>query len=88
MVNLVNCRMLLESAAELNKLPQQWLEVMLAHIQRSGQSRDDIVRRSAGIPCAFVALFAAEPTGHPKTLLQRGKLRCILQVHPFLRLRA
>ena len=71
--NLLACRLLLESSPELNKLPQEWLNFMLAYVQRSGQSRDDIVRRSAGTPCAFVALFAAEPTGHPKTLLQIGK---------------
>lgn len=41
-------------------------------MQRPGQSRDDIVRRSAGLPAAFVALFTAEPTGHPKTLLYTG----------------
>ena len=68
----VCCRMLLESAPELNQLPQLWLQTLLAHVQRPGQSRDDIVRRSSGIPFAFVALFAAEPTGHPKTLLATG----------------
>lgn len=51
---------------------------MVAYVQRPGQSRDDIVRRSAGTPCAFVALFAAEPTGHPKTLLRIGK-QCLDQ---------
>lgn len=67
------CRMLLEASPQLNSLPQQWLHHLLAHMQRPGQSRDDIVRRSAGLPAAFVAVFAAEPTGHPKTLLQHGR---------------
>lgn len=31
-----------------------------------GQGRDDIVRRSAGLPFAFVALFLAEPVGSHK----------------------
>ncbi|KAL0033537.1 hypothetical protein WJX79_002523 [Trebouxia sp. C0005] len=48
-------------------------------MQRPGQSRDDIVRRSAGLPAAFVALFTAEPTGHPKTLLYTG-MRELLRV--------
>ncbi len=66
------CRILLEASPELNRLPQLWLTHMLDHMQRAGQSRDDIVRRSAGLPAAFVALFTAEPTGHPKTLLYTG----------------
>ncbi|KAL0046958.1 hypothetical protein WJX82_002976, partial [Trebouxia sp. C0006] len=65
-------RILLEASPELNRLPQLWLTHMLDHMQRAGQSRDDIVRRSAGLPAAFVALFTAEPTGHPKTLLYTG----------------
>lgn len=69
---MTSCRMLLEPSSELNKLPQLWLNFMLDHIRRPDQSRDDIVRRSAGIPCAFVALFAGEPTGNPKITLQRG----------------
>ena len=64
--------MLVEASPQLNSLPQQWLHHLLAHMQREGQSRDDIVRRSAGLPAAFVAVFTAEPTGHPKTLLQHG----------------
>lgn len=67
-------RMLLEASPQLNSLPQQWLHHLLAHMQRAGQSRDDIVRRSSGLPAAFVAVFTAEPTGHPKTLLQQGTL--------------
>ncbi len=65
-------RMLLEASPQLNSLPQLWLQHLLDHMQRTGQSRDDIVRRSAGLPAAFVALFAAEPTGHPKILLSTG----------------
>lgn len=67
-------RMLLEASSELNRLPQQWLQQLLDHMQRPGQSMNDIVRRSAGLPAAFVALFTAEPTGHPKTLLHTGEL--------------
>ncbi|DBB01023.1 TPA: hypothetical protein ACH3X1_000923 [Trebouxia sp. C0004] len=72
-------RILLEASSELNRLPQLWLSHLLDHMQRPGQSRDDIVRRSAGLPAAFVALFTAEPTGHPKTLLYTG-MRELLRV--------
>ena len=65
--------MLLEASPQLNSLPQQWLNHLLHHMRRPGQSRDDIVRRSAGLPAAFVALFAGEPTGNPKTLLHTGE---------------
>ena len=67
-------RVLLEASPQLNRLPQLWLQHVLDHMRRPDQSRDDIVRRSAGLPAAFVALFAGEPTGHPKTLLQKGMI--------------
>jgi hypothetical protein len=37
-----------------------------------GQGVDDLVRRSAGIPAAFLALFEAEPEGAPKRLLKKA----------------
>lgn len=37
-----------------------------------GQTVDDLLRRSAGIPAAFIALFLAEPEGSPKKLLPRA----------------
>lgn len=37
-----------------------------------GQTVDDLLRRSAGIPAAFIALFLAEPDGSPKKLLPRA----------------
>ena len=65
--------MLLEASPQLNSLPQQWLNHLLTHLRRPGQSRDDMVRRRAGLPAAWVALFAGEPTGNPKTLLHTGE---------------
>ncbi|KAK9830510.1 hypothetical protein WJX72_012147 [[Myrmecia] bisecta] len=56
----------------LNRLPGEWMANLLLHICRAGQSRDDIVRRSAGIPFAFCALFLAEPVGQHKVLLHGG----------------
>lgn len=44
-----------------------------------GQVVDDLLRRSAGIPAAFIALFLSEPDGTPKKLLPRA-LRWLLDV--------
>lgn len=44
-----------------------------------GQVVDDLLRRSAGIPAAFIALFLAEPEGAPKKLLPRA-LRWLIDV--------
>lgn len=37
-----------------------------------GQIVDDLLRRSAGIPAAFIALFLSEPEGAPKKLLPKA----------------
>ena len=44
-----------------------------------GQTVDDLLRRSAGIPAAFTALFLSEPEGAPKKLLLRA-LRWLIDV--------
>lgn len=44
-----------------------------------GQTVDDLLRRSAGIPAAFIAFFLSEPEGAPKKLLPRA-LRWLLDV--------
>lgn len=44
-----------------------------------GQIVDDVLRRSAGIPAAFTALFLSEPEGAPKKLLPRA-LRWLIGV--------
>lgn len=44
-----------------------------------GQTVDDLLRRSAGIPAAFTALFLSEPEGTPKKLLPRA-LRWLIDV--------
>lgn len=36
------------------------------------QTVDDLLRRSAGIPAAFIALFLSEPEGSPKKLLPQA----------------
>jgi hypothetical protein len=42
-----------------------------------GQSLNDIVRRSAGLPYAIIALFLAEPPGAPRQLLPEGMPRLL-----------
>lgn len=44
-----------------------------------GQVVDDLLRRSAGIPAAFIALFLSEPEGAPKKLLPRA-LRWLIDI--------
>lgn len=44
-----------------------------------GQTVDDLLRRSAGIPAAFSAFFLSEPQGAPKKLLPRA-LRWLIDV--------
>ncbi len=44
----------------LRQAPRQWLDRLLDHMRRPGQSVSDIVRRSAGIPFACAGLFQAD----------------------------
>ncbi|GAQ83740.1 hypothetical protein KFL_001600100 [Klebsormidium nitens] len=65
-------RMLKCGTPELTRLPEQWMERLMAKASSPGQGVDDLVRRSAGIPAAFLALFEAEPEGAPKRLLKKA----------------
>lgn len=65
-------RLLQSPNPHLAKLPGKWLDDILRHISREGQSRSDIVRRSSGVPFALVSLFLAEPASAPKVLFPRG----------------
>ncbi|KAF6263138.1 putative death-receptor fusion protein-domain-containing protein [Scenedesmus sp. NREL 46B-D3] len=58
--------------ADLNGLPASWLARCLARVQQPGQCRDDVVRRSAGLPFSITCLFLAEPHGVPRQLLPQG----------------
>lgn len=53
----------------MNKLPETWMKQLLERTGAKGQTVDNLLRRSAGIPAAFLALFLAEPDGAPKKLL-------------------
>lgn len=62
-------RLLCSSDARLNKMPELWLQQLMDRTAAKCQTVDDLLRRSAGIPAAFLALFLAEPEGAPKKLL-------------------
>ncbi len=71
------CSLLREGAPSLNGLPGRWLEALLERMSAPGQGRDDIVRRSSGLPFAFVALFLAEPIGSHKVLTPRHHVQML-----------
>lgn len=48
------------------------MEQLMERTIAKGQTVDDLLRRSAGIPAAFIALFLSEPEGTPKKLLPRA----------------
>ncbi|KAK3280677.1 hypothetical protein CYMTET_11497 [Cymbomonas tetramitiformis] len=72
-------RLLNSSRDGLRQLPSEWLDRLLAHLHAPNQSLDDVTRRSAGIPGTFLALFMAEPSNCPKTILPRA-MQALLQV--------
>jgi hypothetical protein len=45
--------------------------------RKPGQCLDDIIRRSAGLPAAIVALFLSEPPSAPRRLLPEGVARLL-----------
>ena len=65
-------RMLRSAEAAHGALPRAWLERLLRAAARGGQGMDDVLRRSAGLPHAFMALLHAEPKGAPRVLLPRA----------------
>ncbi|CAI0388533.1 unnamed protein product [Linum tenue] len=65
-------RLLCSNDPELCKLTESWMEQLMERTVVKGQTVDDLLRRSAGIPAAFIALFLSEPEGSPKKLLPRA----------------
>lgn len=55
------------------------MEQLMQRTVAKGQVVDDLLRRSAGIPAAFIALFLSEPEGTPKKLLPQA-LRWLIDV--------
>ncbi|KAJ6738928.1 THYROID ADENOMA-ASSOCIATED PROTEIN-like protein, partial [Salix koriyanagi] len=72
-------RLLCSNDLRLCKLPEIWMEQLMERTIAKGQVVDDLLRRSAGIPAAFIALFLSEPDGAPKKLLPRA-LRWLIDV--------
>ncbi|GAB2287907.1 hypothetical protein Dimus_022262 [Dionaea muscipula] len=55
------------------------MEQLMDRTVAKGQTVDDLLRRSAGIPAAFSAFFLSEPEGAPKKLLPRA-MRWLIDV--------
>ncbi|KAL3341390.1 hypothetical protein AABB24_025775 [Solanum stoloniferum] len=72
-------RLLCSNDARLCKLTESWMEQLMERTIAKGQTVDDLLRRSAGIPAAFIAFFLSEPQGTPKKLLPRA-LRWLVDV--------
>ncbi|KAF9684214.1 hypothetical protein SADUNF_Sadunf04G0094600 [Salix dunnii] len=72
-------RLLCSNDLRLCKLPEIWMKQLMERTIAKGQVVDDLLRRSAGIPAAFIALFLSEPDGAPKKLLPRA-LRWLIDV--------
>jgi hypothetical protein len=61
-----------DSSSSLSELPVQWLTRLINHMNRPGQTRRDIIRRSSGLPYAIQALLRAKPEGGARMLAVRG----------------
>lgn len=60
-------------------MTESWMEQLMERTTAKGQTVDDLLRRSAGIPAAFIAFFLSEPEGTPKKLLPRA-LRWLIEI--------
>ncbi|XP_071692512.1 uncharacterized protein [Rutidosis leptorrhynchoides] len=65
-------RLLCSDNLRLGKLTESWMEQLMERTVAKEQTVDDLLRRSAGIPAAFIAFFLSEPEGTPKRLLPRA----------------
>ncbi|KAM0889515.1 hypothetical protein ACQ4PT_027645 [Festuca glaucescens] len=65
-------RLLCSNDPRLCKMTDSWMVLLMDRAVAEGQTVDDLLRRSAGIPASFMALFLAEPEGTPKKLLPRA----------------
>ena len=72
-------RLLRSSDATLSALPKAWLAELFERLEEPNQSVKDLIRRSAGIPFGFMAVFLAEPRGVPRALLH-GALEKLLDL--------
>jgi thyroid adenoma-associated protein len=66
--NIICKRLLSSGIPELCQLPAHWLQKFLDLIV---EDKKNVLRRSAGLPWAIMAILTAEPTGIPKVLLPK-----------------
>ncbi|KAG1680341.1 hypothetical protein FOA52_015431 [Chlamydomonas sp. UWO 241] len=78
-LSAIASRVLRSGQPELNSLPHSWLAALFAAMCARGQGRDEIVRRSAGLPYCLGALLQAEPHNTPKALLPAA-MAALLQI--------
>ena len=64
--------LLMHESEALSGMPLGWLKRIERYAMRPNQTLSDIVRRSAGLPFAFLSIIKAEPRGLPKRLLPYG----------------
>ena len=57
--------------------PRGWTDALLDRLEEPGQGVRDLIRRSAGLPFALLALCCAEPPGMTRSLLPRVLRRCL-----------
>eukprot|EP01080_Neovahlkampfia_damariscottae_P005556 gene5556-9374_t len=63
------CKRLLNCGInQLCTLPSKWLDIFLSLIK---EDKKNVLRRSAGLPWAIMAILTSEPAGVPKVLLPR-----------------
>ena len=65
-------RLLRSPDARLSALPRRWLDALFERTTKPEQDVRDLIRRSAGIPFGFMAVFLAEPRGVPRALLHEA----------------
>ncbi|KAH0459814.1 hypothetical protein IEQ34_010477 [Dendrobium chrysotoxum] len=65
-------RLLCSNNPRLCKMTEAWMGQLMERTIAKGQTVDDLLRRSAGIPAAFIAFFLSEPEGTPKMLLPKA----------------
>ena len=70
-------RLLQSSNPALSSLPATWLESLFKKLTSPEQGIKDLIRRSAGLPFGFTAVFLAEPAGVPRKLLHGAMARLL-----------
>ena len=70
-------RLLRSSNPELSALPSDWLASLFNRLTSPEQGIRDLIRRSAGLPFGFTAVFLAEPAGVPRKLLHGAMARLL-----------